>query len=210
MLDREDALRLLHEYTKSESLLKHALAVEAAMLWYAKYWQDTSSEDPKYSEGLKLQGDGEPEEIVPEQEELWGLTGLLHDFDYERYPDPVPPDGHPYIGVKILEEHGYPAEMCRAILGHATYTGVPRDSLLAKTLFAVDELSGLITAAALVRPDKDIQKLEASSVLKRFKDKAFARGCNRDDIRLGAEELGIPLDRHVQHVLIALQQASGK
>lgn len=165
-----------------KSLRHHGLSVEAAMKWYANHFS------------------------IPQNEQLlWSLTGLLHDFDYEQYPDCKAPDGHPFVGVKILDDRGYPAEVGRAILGHATYSGTPRDTLMAKTLFAVDELSGLITAAALVRPDKSILNLEVSPVLKRFKDKGFARGCNRDDIVLGAEELGIELRSHCENVLKALQ-----
>lgn len=182
MLNRDKALALLHEYTKSPSLIKHSLAVETCMRWYAKYF-----------------------DLSPEDTELWGITGLLHDFDYEQYPAPEAPDGHPFKGVAILEELKYPESMRRAILGHATYSGVPRDTLMAKTLFAVDELSGLVTATAMVRPDKSLHALEASSVIKRMKDKAFARGCNRDDIRLGAEELGIELPTHAANVITALR-----
>ncbi len=133
------------------------------------------------------------------------MTGLLHDFDYERYPEPAPPEGHPFKGNQILLERGYPEELRTAIMGHATYTGVARASRMAKALFAVDELSGLVTASVLVRPDKSILQLEASSVLKKMKDKAFARGCNREDIKLGAEELAIELPQHVTNVIAALR-----
>jgi len=181
-----EALALLKEYTQSESLLKHALAVEAAMRWYAQS-QDLSSEAL----------------------ELWGMTGLLHDFDYEKFPEPFAadgtPDGHPFKGNKILAELGYPEELRTAIMGHASYTNVPRTTALDKTLFAVDELSGLVTASVLVRPDRSILTLEPKSVLKKMKDKAFARGCNRDDIRLGAQELGIELEQHVANVIAALR-----
>lgn len=183
MKTRDEALALLTEYTKSTSLIKHALSVEAAMDWYARHYGVTDSE-----------------------RHLWGITGLLHDFDYEKFPEPTPPDGHPYRGNAILGELGYPDEMRRAIMGHALYTGVPRDTQLAKALFAVDELSGLVTAAVLVRPDKSVLNLEASSVKKKMKDKAFARGCNRDDIRLGAEELGVDLDQHIANVIVALRE----
>lgn len=179
---REEALALLHEYTQSASLLKHALAVEAAMRWYGSHF-------------------GEPLTEI----EKWGITGLLHDFDYERYPNPEAPDGHPYKGNTILTELGYPEDIRTAIMGHGTFTGVARHSRMAKALFAVDELSGLVTASALVRPDKSLLTLEASSVLKKMKDKAFARGCNRDDIKLGAEELGIELPQHVGNVIQALR-----
>ncbi len=184
-LNKISALELLTSFTKSESLLKHARSVEACMLWYANYFK------------------------VPAEEQLaWSITGLLHDFDYEQHPSGEPPDGHPYWGTKHLKELGYPNEIITAILGHATFTGVTRDSLLAKTLFAVDELSGLVTASVLVRPDKNIHNLETRSVLKKMRDKAFARGCNRDDIKLGAEELGIDLESHCSNVISALREIS--
>ena len=185
MQTRDEALTLLMEYTKSDSLLKHAYGVEGAMRWYAKYFNCT-----------------------PEETELWGLTGLLHDFDYEKFPEPTSPDGHPFKGNQILKELQYPETLCEAIMGHADYTGVPRTSLMAKALFAVDELCGLITAATLVRPDKNLSSLKVKSVKKKFKDKAFARGCNRDDIRQGAEEIDIPLEEHMQNVIAALQDIS--
>lgn len=183
MQTRDDALELLKKFTSTDSLLKHAFAVEAAMRWYAEYFEQTAAEI-----------------------DLWGMTGLLHDFDYELYPEPTAPDGHPFKGNQILTELQYPAELREAIMGHATYSGVPRQTLMARALFAVDELCGLITATTLVRPDKDISTLTSKSVKKKFKDKAFARGCNRDDILLGAEELGIPLDTHIEHVIQALQR----
>lgn len=184
---RDTALSLLHEYTQSTSLINHALTVEACMLWYARHFaaNDTAVDI-----------------------ELYGLTGLLHDFDYERYPEPVEPNGHPFKGQIILTELGYPESMTRAIMGHATYSGVPRDTLMAKTLFAVDELSGLITASVLVRPDKSIHNLQVKSVVKKLKDKAFARGCNRDDIRLGAEELQIDLKDHIANCIEAIKPLS--
>src|SRR5437762_1626852 len=169
---REDAWQLLNEYTKSESLLKHALAVEAAVRGYAgKFGED---------------------------EEAWSVVALLHDFDYERWPSL---DDHPYRGSEILRERGYPEWVIRAILSHADYTGVPRDGLLEKTLFACDELAGFITAASLVRPSKSVLDLEASSVIKRMKDKAFARGVKREDLRAGAELLGLPLEEHIANVI---------
>lgn len=174
-MDRQSAWNLLCEYTKSESLRKHALAVEACMRNYAR----------KFGE----------------DEETWGSTGLIHDFDYEMYPNA--PD-HPLKGSEILEEKGYPQAIRRAILGHASYTGVPRDTRLAQALFACDELAGFITACSLVRPDK-IQGLEPKSVIKRMKDKAFARSVSRDDIRLGAEELGIPLEEHIAFSIAAMR-----
>jgi predicted hydrolase (HD superfamily) len=183
-MDRDSAFALLKDYTKSQSLINHALSVEACMLWYARSFRDI---DPSV--------DGE----------MWGITGLLHDFDYEQFPEPTPPNGHPFKGNEILLQLGYPDELREAIMGHAHYTNTPRSTLLAKTLFAVDELSGLITASVLVRPDKSISNLEPKSVLKKFKDKAFARGCNRDDIRLGAEELGIDLEQHVSNCIAAMK-----
>ncbi|HNQ98498.1 MAG TPA: HDIG domain-containing protein [Trueperaceae bacterium] len=176
---REEALRLMEEWTPSESLRKHMLAVEAAVTAYAD----------KY---------GEPRGP-------WAVAALLHDFDYERYPK-VGVDGHPFVGVRELESRGYPRLILDAILGHAgEVTGVKRETLLAKALFACDELTGLITAAVLVRPDKDIAGLGLSSLKKKLKDKAFARGVNRDDVRQGATELGIDLDEHMQFVLSAMQ-----
>lgn len=182
---RDESLALLHEYTKSESLIKHALSVEAAMRWYAKHFGET-----------------------PENIEQWGICGLIHDFDYEKFPNPDPPDGHPFGGNKILTELQYSDEIRTAIMGHATYTNTPRVTKMAKTLFAVDELSGLVTASVLVRPDKSIHNLEPKSVIKKMKDKAFARGCNRDDIRLGAEELGIEMEAHIGNVIQALREVA--
>ncbi len=174
---RAEAFARLSEYTKSPQRLKHALAVEAAMRHYAAL----RGEDP----------------------ERWGMTGLLHDMDYEIYPSL---EDHPYKGVEILRQQGYPEDMLQAILGHGNHTGVARTTDMAKTLFAVDELSGLVVAVALVRPEK-LDNLEAKSVRKKMKDKAFARGVNRDDIVQGAEELGVPLDEHIGNVIAALQEA---
>jgi predicted hydrolase (HD superfamily) len=188
MKTRTEALTLLQEFTKSTSLIKHSLAVEASMRWYAKWFLERGSN---------------PAEVDIEQ---WGVTGLLHDFDYELHPDPTPPDGHPFFGNRLLGELGYADEIREAIMGHAQYSGVPRTSLMAKTLFAVDELSGFVTASVLVRPDKSIFNLEPSSVMKRMKDKAFARGCDRNDIRLGAEELALPLESHVANIITALRE----
>jgi len=182
---RTEALALLQEFTQSQSLLKHAFAVEASMRWYAQHFNCT-----------------------PEQSEQWGITGLLHDFDYQKYPEPTAPDGHPYRGNSILQERGYSEEIRTAIMGHALYTDTPRVTQMAKTLFAVDELSGLVMASVLVRPDKKIAELEPRSVLKKMKDKAFARGCNRDDIRNGAIELGIELDQHVANVIDAMKKSA--
>jgi len=173
IMNRDDAWALLTEYTKSESLLKHALAVEAAVRGYAR----------KFGES----------------EEEWGITALLHDFDYERWPTL---GDHPDKGSEILRDKGYPEWMIRAILSHAQeITGVSRDSMLEKTLFACDEMAGFVTAASLVRPSKSVLDLEASSVKKRMKDKAFARGVRREDLVEGATLLGIPLDEHIANVI---------
>jgi predicted hydrolase (HD superfamily) len=185
MKSRDEALALLSEYTQSKSLTNHALSVEACMVWYANYFQGKLSEPIDANE--------------------WSLTGLLHDFDYEKYPEPTAPDGHPFKGNAILLELGYPETIRAAIMGHAHYTHTARESLMAKALFAVDELSGLITASVLVRPDRDINQLEVKSVMKKFKDKAFARGCNRDDMKQGAEEIGIPLDQHIANCIEAMK-----
>ncbi|HEY7783699.1 MAG TPA: HD domain-containing protein [Pyrinomonadaceae bacterium] len=179
MPSRDDAWELLCEYTKGESLRKHALAVEAAMRACAHRY-------------------GGPEA----DEDEWGLVGLLHDFDYEMFPSP---DQHPFTGSNILCGRGYPDRIIRAILGHATYTGVPRDTVMARALFATDELCGFLVACALVRPTKSLDGLEVSSVKKKLKDKAFARSVNRDDIRQGVEELGVDLDEHIRFVIAALQ-----
>ena len=174
-MDRQAAWELLCECTKSENLRKHALAVEACMRAYAR----------KFGE----------------DEEKWGVVALIHDFDYEMYPNA--PD-HPVKGSEILKERGYSEDVRHAILGHADYTGVPRDTLMAKALFACDELAGFITACSLVRPDR-IMTLEAKSVRKRMKDKAFARSVTRDDIIKGAEELGLPLDEHIAFSIEAMR-----
>jgi len=171
-MNRDEAWQLLTEYTKSDSLLKHAMAVEAALRGYAR--------------------------LFGENEEEWGLVGLLHDFDYERWPSL---DDHPFRGCEILQEKGYPEWVTRAILSHADYSGVPRESRLEKTLWACDEMAGFITAAALVRPSKSVLDLEAASVVKRMKDKAFARAVKREDLRGGAEILGLPLDEHIANVI---------
>jgi len=175
-LTRADAWALLTEWTTGESLRKHALAVEAAVRGYARQF-------------------GEPEDD-------WGVVALLHDFDYERYPTVV---DHPFRGCEELRRRGYPEWVTRAILSHADYSGVARESLLEKTLFACDEMAGFVTAAALVRPSRSILDLEASSVLKRMKDKAFARAVSRDDLRQGAAELGLPLETHVANVITFLR-----
>jgi len=174
-MDREAAWALLCEYTKNENLRKHALAVEACVRAYARK--------------------------LGEDENTWGVVGLIHDFDYEVYPNA--PD-HPLKGSDILKERGFPEELRRAILAHADYTGVPRDTRLAQVLFACDELAGFITACSLVRPDR-ITTLEAKSVRKRMKDKAFARSVSREDITKGAEELGVPLDEHIAFCIEAMR-----
>jgi putative nucleotidyltransferase with HDIG domain len=181
---RADALTLVHEFTQSDSLRKHMLAVEAAMRAYAVRF----GEDP----------------------ELWGLAGLVHDFDYERYPNAArsATEEHPSWGVKHLRSLGWPEEILDAILGHAAYTGVPRTSQMAKTLFAVDELTGLITATALVRPSKSVMEVDARSVRKKMKDKAFARGVSREDVTEGTAALGIDLDTHIQFVIEAMQKSA--
>ncbi|RTG95670.1 HAD family hydrolase [Thermus scotoductus] len=170
-----EALALMEAWTESESLRRHMRAVEVAMRAYAR----------RYGE----------------DEELWAMAGVLHDMDYEKYPQE-----HPYRGVEELRRLGYPEEVLEAILGHASYTGVPRRTLMAKALFAVDELTGLITAAVYVRPDRSILGLELSSLKKKFKDKAFAKGVNREEIRMGAEDLGLSLDEHMALVLEAMRK----
>jgi len=181
---RSEALALMHEYTSNESLRKHMLAVEAAMRAYA----ERLGEDPA----------------------RWGLAGLIHDFDYERYPNSAhsPTDEHPSWGVRLLRERGWPEDILQAILGHATYCNVPRETAMAKTLFAVDELTGLVTATALVKPSKSVHEVEVSSVKKKMKDKAFARGVNREDVLTGAQELGVDLDEHIAFVITAMRGAA--
>jgi putative nucleotidyltransferase with HDIG domain len=173
--NRNYCLSLLKEYTKNESLLKHAYAVETCIRAYAK----------KFGE----------------DEEYWGNVALLHDFDYEMYPTE---EGHPFKGSEILKEKGFPGEFRNAILSHASYTGIKRETLLQKTLFACDELAGFLTAVTYVRPNKTIEEVEVKSVKKKLKDKAFARNVNREDIISGAEGLGIPLDEHIQFCIDAM------
>jgi putative nucleotidyltransferase with HDIG domain len=175
--NREAAWQLLNEYTKSDSLLKHMMAVEAAVRGYAR--------------------------LFGEDEEGWGVVALLHDFDYERWPTQ---EDHPYRGTEILREKGYPEWAIRAILSHADYTGVARESRLEKTLFACDEMAGFVTAASLVRPSKSILDLEAKSVVKRMKDKAFARAVKREDLRAGAEILGLDLETHISNVITFMRE----
>src|SRR5262245_57282179 len=179
MPDRQEAWDLLCEYTKGESLRKHALAVETAMRACSKrYGANDADEDE------------------------WGLVGLLHDFDYEMFPSA---DQHPFTGANILCGRGYPEHFIRAIMGHATYTNVPRDTTMAKALFATDELCGFLVACALVRPSRSLDDLEVSSVKKKLKDKAFARSVNRDDIYQGVSELGVTLEDHIRFVIDALK-----
>lgn len=175
-MDRNKALELVHHYVKNENLIKHMLAVEAAMRFYAK----------------KLNQD----------EEIFALAGLLHDFDWEIHPNI---EGHPLAGEPILREAGVPEEVIHAILCHADHTGIPRKSLLDKTLYACDEITGLITAVALVRPTKSILDLESNSVKKKWKDKAFAAGANRNEIAQAAEEFGVELWQHVDNVILAMR-----
>ena len=182
---RDPALALAREHTKNENLVKHMLAVEAAMRFYAR----------KYGE----------------DEDKWGIVGLLHDFDYEKFPNQEhhPTQGHPTEGSKILREKGYPEEIIKAILSHADYTGIPRESVMEKALFACDELTGFIVACALVRPNKTLAEVEVNSVRKKMKDKAFARQVSREDIIKGAEELGLPLEEHIGNVLEAMKGIAG-
>lgn len=178
---RDDALALMHEYTQSESLRKHMLSVEAAMRAYAA----------EFGEDV----------------DRWALAGLMHDFDYERWPNAEHSAvaEHPAEGVRVLRGLGYPEDVLQAILGHATYCDVPRESRMAKTLFAVDELTGLITATALVKPTKSVHDVDARSVMKKMKDKGFARGVNREDVINGAADLGVELEGHIQFVINAMR-----
>lgn len=181
---RDEALSLMHEFTASESLRKHMLSVEVAMRAYAE------------QSGADV--------------ERWGLAGLIHDFDYERYPNAAhsPTEEHPAEGVRVLRERGWPQDILEAVMGHALYTGVPRISPMAKTLFAVDELTGLVTATALVRPSRSVHEVDARSVRKKMKDKAFARGVSRDDVINGAADLGVDLDEHIAFVIAAMQRSA--
>src|SRR5262245_24714264 len=181
---RADALALMHEYTASDSLRKHMLSVEAAMRAYAEHF----GEDPA----------------------RWGLAGLIHDFDYERFPNAAhsPTDEHPSAGVRLLRERGWPEDILQAILGHAIYTNVARETRMARTLFAVDELTGLITATALVKPTRSVHDVDARSVRKKMKDKAFAKGVSREDVLLGVQEMGVDLDQHIQFVVDAMRRAA--
>jgi len=183
-IDRETAWGLLTEFTQSESLRKHALAVEACMRAYARKFAANSAE-----------------------ENVWGVVGLLHDFDYEKYPSL---DDHPYKGNEILRERGYPEEIRKAIMSHAEYTGVTRDTPMEKALFACDELAGFITAVALIKPGKSLAEVDTKSVRKRMKDKAFARKVNRDDIVNGAAGLGVDLEEHITFCIEALKPIADK
>ena len=177
---RNEAYHLMTEWTQSESLRNHMLAVEAAVRAYAR----TFGED----------------------EETWAVAALLHDFDYEKHPNMDGENGHPFVGVRHLRDLGYPEPILNAILGHADFSGVPRETLLAQTLYACDEITGLITAAVLVRPDKNIANQTLKSLKKKFKDRAFARGVNREDVQRGADELGTELWEHIAFVLEAMQE----
>ena len=181
MLTPDEAVELMHEFTESEALRKHMYSVELAMRAYARK--------------------------TGEAEDAWATVGLLHDYDYERFPNDArsATEEHPAHGVGLLRERGYPDELCDAILGHAQYTGVARTTAVARTLFAVDELGGFLVACALVRPSRSLQDLTVKSVKKKLKDKAFARGVNREEVLQGAEELGVPLEEHIQFVIEALR-----
>jgi putative nucleotidyltransferase with HDIG domain len=178
-MDRNKALRLLQEYTSNKNLIKHMLAVEVTMRAYAKKFN--------------------------EDENWWGIVGLLHDFDYEKYPTPK---DHPYKGAEILKKEGYPDEFIKTILAHASHTNEPRDTLAKKAIYAVDELTGLIVATALVKPNKSLVEVDVKSVRKKMKDKAFARQINRQEIIQGAEELGVSIDEHIDTVLRSMQTIS--
>lgn len=189
---REAAWSLLCEYTQSESLRKHAMAVEACMSAYAdKFARDGGLVEAE-TEALRRK---------------YSVTGLLHDFDFEQFPTP---EQHPFVGSKILEERGYPEDMRRAILSHADYTGVTRETHMEKALFACDELAGFITATALVKPSKSLAEVDAKSIRKKMKDKAFARSVSRDDIINGAAELGVELDEHITFCIEAMKKIAGE
>ncbi len=178
---REEALSLLHEWIENPNLRKHCYAVEAAMRAYAAKWGEDA--------------------------ERWGVTGLLHDYDWEKHPDA---ERHPMKGVELLRAKGYPEDVCRAILGHASYSGVPRDTLMARSLFACDELCGFLVACALVTPNRKLAEVEVPSVRKKMKRADFARNVNREEILQGAAELEVPLDEHIAFVLEALRGVSGE
>jgi predicted hydrolase (HD superfamily) len=190
MIDRDAAWGLLTEFTQSESLRKHALAVEACMRACARKFTADSANSSSSDPGLA-------------EEDLWGIAGLIHDFDYEKYPSL---EDHPYKGNEILKERGWPEGIRRAIMSHAEYTGVTRDTPMEKALFACDELAGFITAVALIKPGKSLAEVDAKSVRKRMKDKAFARKVNRDDIVNGAAALGVDLDEHISFCIEAMKE----
>ncbi len=183
MVKREEAWQLLTEHNKEPEHIKHAIAVEAAMRAYAR----------KFGE----------------DEDLWGIVGLIHDLDYEEHPT-MGPDGHPFVGAQMLEDMGWPAEIVRAVRSHANYSGVPRETPMEKALFAVDELTGLVIAVALVRPSKNIADVEVKSVRKKWEDNAFARAVNREEIEQGAAELGVDLDEHIATVIEALKTVAAQ
>ncbi|NSW78621.1 MAG: HDIG domain-containing protein [Chthonomonadetes bacterium] len=180
-LSREDAWNLLCEYVQSENLRKHMLAVEACMRYYARLWG--------------------------EDENLWGIVGLLHDLDYEQHPSL---EEHPFVGMEILRQRGYPEEVVRAVGSHADHTGIPRQSRMEHTLYACDELTGFVVAVALVRPNKKLAEVDVSAVRKKMKDKAFARAVNREELLKGAEAIGLPFDEHVQNVIRAMSEIAGE
>jgi putative nucleotidyltransferase with HDIG domain len=180
-MNRQDAWNLLCEYTQTENLRRHALAVEACMRYYARLWG--------------------------EDEELWGIVGLLHDMDYEQHPSL---EEHPFTGMEILRQRGYPEEVVRAVGAHADHTGIPRQTRMEHTLFACDELTGFVTAVALVRPNKKLAEVDVAAVRKKMKDKAFARAVSREDLLKGAEEIGLPFEEHVQHVINAMSTIAGE
>ena len=190
MIDRDAAWGLLTGFTQSESLRKHALAVEACMRACARKFTADSANSSSSDPGLS-------------EEDLWGIAGLIHDFDYEKYPSL---EDHPYKGNEILKERGWPEGIRRAIMSHAEYTGVTRDTPMEKALFACDELAGFITAVALIKPGKSLAEVDAKSVRKRMKDKAFARKVNRDDIVNGAAALGVDLDEHISFCIEAMKE----
>jgi predicted hydrolase (HD superfamily) len=203
MIDRETAWCLLTEFTQSESLRKHALAVEACMRACARKFGDGSE---NFVAELNSPKPGSPE-LGLSKEALWGIVGLVHDFDYEKYPSL---EDHPYKGNEILKQRGWPEVITRAIMSHAEYTGVTRDTPMEKALFACDELAGFITAVALIKPGKSLAEVDAKSVRKRMKDKAFARKVNRDDIVNGAAALGVDLDEHIAFCIEALKGIADK
>ena len=197
MIDRESAWCLLTEFTQSDSLRKHALAVEACMRACAR----------KYGSYQGMPSGMPQANTEAIDEDLWGIVGLIHDFDYEKYPSL---DDHPYKGNEILKQRGWPDVIARAVMSHAEYTGVPRDTPLEKALFACDELAGFITAVTLIKPSKSLAEVDVKSVRKRMKDKAFARKVNRDDIVNGAAELGVDLDEHIAVCIEAMKGIAGE